>query len=102
MTRTHRRDVLAVAPRGLARTFTLREAAALLGHVPGEPELGGGFADRARGFVSALASARSLRQGGGDDDVRDPIGHPVEVHAEAGEAIVEALLPVLRRVAELR
>ena len=104
MTRRHRHDVLAAEPRGLARTFTLREAAALLESVPPEAELpGDSFAKRAQGFVAALASARARRAGAGEqDDVRDPIGHPVEVHQEVGDAIVEALIPVLRRLAELR
>jgi protein-tyrosine-phosphatase len=103
MTRGHRRDVLALAPRAMARTFTLREAAALLGLVPdGAPLNGDTLPDRARGLVAALASARSRRPGAGDDDVRDPIGQPLEVHEEVGEMIVEALLPLLRRMAELR
>ncbi|MGY2126982.1 arsenate reductase/protein-tyrosine-phosphatase family protein [Blastococcus sp. SYSU DS0617] len=103
MTRSHRRDVLAAAPRGLSRTFTLREAAALLDLVPPADHLpGDSLADRARALVAAMASARAQRPGGGDDDVRDPIGHPVEVHQEVGDAIVEALLPVLGRLAELR
>jgi protein-tyrosine-phosphatase len=103
MTRGHRRDVLALAPRAMARTFTLREAAALLDLVPGDAALAGHtLADRARSLVAALASARSRRQGAGNDDVRDPIGQPLEVHEEVGEMIVEALLPLLRRIAELR
>jgi len=103
MTRGHRRDVLALAPRAMARTFTLREAAALLELVPDGARVDGDtLPDRARSLVAALASARSRRQGAGDDDVRDPIGQPLEVHEEVGEMIVEALLPVLRRIAELR
>ena len=104
MTRDHRREVLARAPRGLARTFTLREAAALLDLVPPSPDLpGDSFGERARNLVAAMASARAQRSGGGgQDDVRDPIGHPVEVHQEVGDAIAEALIPVLHRVAELR
>ncbi|WP_324278579.1 hypothetical protein [Blastococcus brunescens] len=102
MTRSHRRDVLALAPRGLGHTFTLREAAALLPLLPDDDPPGANFAERARTLVAALASARSHRQGGEDDDVRDPIGHPVDVHEEVGEAIVEALLPILRRLADLK
>lgn len=104
MTRDHRRDVLALAPRGLARTFTLREAAALLDLVPPSSDLtGGSFAERARCLVAAMASSRAqLRGGGEDDDVRDPIRHPVEVHQEVGDAIVEALIPVLDRLIELQ
>jgi protein-tyrosine phosphatase len=102
MTRGHRRDVLALAPRALARTFTLREAAALLELVgedfqPAGEDLGA----RARDLVKALAEARSRRAVDGTDDVPDPIGRPVEAHDEAGELIVEALLPLLRRIASL-
>ncbi len=103
MTRAHRRDVLELAPRGLARTFTLREAARLLESLPDHVEFAGSsFPDRARSLVAALAAARSRRRGGRDDDVPDPIGRPVEVHEEVGEVIVAAVLPLLRRIAGLR
>jgi protein-tyrosine-phosphatase len=85
MTRHHRHDVLAAAPRALARTFTLREAAALLQLVDDAMELSGdAFADRARSLVKEPAAARTRRQGKEDDDIRDPIGHPIEVHQEVG------------------
>jgi protein-tyrosine-phosphatase len=102
MTRAHRRDVLALAPRALARTFTLREAAdllVLLGDTI-EPD-GEHVVERARNLVNAMAGARSRRQSGEGDDVSDPIGRPVEMHQEVGEAIAEALLPILRRLAYL-
>jgi hypothetical protein len=35
------------------------------------------------------------------DDVSDPVNRQVEVHEEAGELIAGALLPILRRVADL-
>jgi protein-tyrosine-phosphatase len=102
MTRTHRRDVLALAPRAMARTFTLREAADLLALLGDDLEPSGdGLAERARTLVMAMAQARSRRQAGDGDDVTDPIGRPVEVHQEVGEAIAEALLPILRRLADL-
>jgi protein-tyrosine-phosphatase len=102
MTRSHRRLVLAAAPRGLARTFTLREAFALLALVTEDVTVQGDtFLDRARALVAALAAARTRRPAG-DDDVPDPIGQPVEAHEQAGELIAEALLPLLRRIAELR
>ena len=102
MTRGHRRDVLALAPRALARTFTLREAAALIGLVDEDADLpGDDLGERARSLVQAMAAARSRRHGGEDDDIRDPIGRPVDVHEEVGDAITEALLPVLRRFAAL-
>lgn len=100
MTRNHRRDVLHGAPRALARTFTLREAASLLQAVGDEVKHAGADPrERAAALVTAMAAARSRRQSGDDDDIRDPIGHPLAVHAEVGEAIASALLPVLERLA---
>jgi protein-tyrosine-phosphatase len=101
MTRRHCKDVLEAAPRGLARTFTLREAAALLDLVDPTELPGVTVAERARALVKQLAEARSRRPAT-DDDIRDPIGRPVEVHEEVGEAIAAALLPVLRRLADLQ
>lgn len=98
MTRGHRRDVLHGAPRALAKTFTLCEAADLL-RIVADPDLpGSDFAAQARRLVAAMAAARPRRQSGEGDDVRDPIGLPVEVHEEVGEAITTALLPVLGRL----
>jgi protein-tyrosine-phosphatase len=101
MTRGHRSRVLEGAPRALQRTFTLREAADLLALVEDEVPAGEDFPERARALVQQMAAARSRRHSGADDDVRDPIGRPVEVHQEAGEAIVAALLPVLGRIVGL-
>jgi protein-tyrosine phosphatase len=99
MTRAHRERVLEVAPRALARTFTLREAADLVGLL-GE-DVGvttDGLPARAREWVRELASARSRRQSSAADDVRDPIDLPLDVHQAAGDGIAEALIPVLARV----
>lgn len=102
MTRAHRREVLHLAPRHLARTFILREAAALLDVVGDDaPAADGGFGDRARALVRAMADARSKRADAGGDDVPDPIGRTASVHEEAGELIVDALLPILARLAAL-
>ncbi|WP_211307870.1 hypothetical protein [Geodermatophilus normandii] len=99
MTREHRRDVLAVAPRALSRTYTLREAADLLGLVGDNVSLGGASSvDRARDLVERMAARRPLRRSGPDDDIRDPIGQPAEVHQEVGDSISEALLTVLGRL----
>jgi protein-tyrosine phosphatase len=102
MTRRHRQDVLHRAPRVLSRTFTLREATDLLQVIGDdvEPE-GADFRERATALVTAMAGARSRRHGGADDDIRDPIGQPLTVHQEVGEAIAGALLPVLARLAKL-
>lgn len=103
MTRQHRRDVLRLAPRALARTFTLREAAGLLDIVGEDVDLpGDDLAERARDLVKQLAAARSRRQSGAGDDIRDPINQPAEVHQEVGDAVAGALIPVLSRIAALR
>ncbi|MGY1834645.1 hypothetical protein ACI79P_06010 [Blastococcus sp. SYSU DS0510] len=101
LTRDHRRDVLGLAPRALARTFTLREAAALLGALGDRQPEGEEFADRVRGLVSALAAARPGRSGGDGDDIGDPIGRSLEGHEAVGQAVSEALLPVLTAVLRL-
>jgi protein-tyrosine-phosphatase len=94
MTREHRREVLGLVPRALSRTFTVREAAALLGVLDGDLPEEEHFGQRVRSFVAALAAARP-RRSGGDDDIADPMGRPVQGHQEVGQAVAEALLPVL-------
>jgi protein-tyrosine phosphatase len=101
MTRRHRRDVLALAPRALARTFTLREAAGLLPTLEDADLPGDCLAERARALVAGLAAARTRRGDERFDDVPDPIGRPLEVHQEVGETIAAALLPLLARIAEI-
>ena len=101
MTRAHRREALRLAPRGLARTFTLREAADLLRVLGDQQAVGDSFGERARTLVGALADARSRRGSDGLDDVPDPIGGPAEAHEEAAELIVGSLLPLLGRFAAL-
>jgi protein-tyrosine phosphatase len=103
MTREHRHEVLRLAPRAMGRTFTLVEAAELLELVGDDVEAtGASLPERARALVGQLAAARARRQAGRDDDVADPIGQPLEVHQESGDAIVAALLPLLGRLADLR
>ena len=101
MTRKHREHVLERAPRALARTFTLREAADLLSRSDGEPR-GADLAERTRNLVASMAAARSGRYAAAGDDVRDPIDQPIEVHEEVCTLIVETLLPLLGRIADLR
>jgi hypothetical protein len=101
MTRAHRRAVLGLAPRALARTFTLREAGELVASVKGDAVTGADVGERFRGLVRGLADARSHRRAADSDDVTDPIGQHVTVHEAAGDAIAATLLPVLRRVADL-
>ena len=102
MTRGHRREVLHGAPRALARTFTLREAADLLRLLSDVEPAGDDVVQRGRSLVAEMSAARSRRHSNDDDDdIRDPIGLPVDVHEEVGLAVAEALLPILRRLAHL-
>lgn len=102
MTRAHRDAVLRLAPRSLARTFTLREAAELLTLLGDDFEPDGlDLATRARALVKALAEIRSWRTPHDADDVPDPIGRPLEAHDEAGGLIADALLPILSRLAAM-
>lgn len=98
MTRRHRRAVLKLAPAAMFRTYTLREAADLLGGVPQEslPPVEG-LEERMRSLVAALGARRATR-GRVDpsaDDVQDPIGCALQVHQAVGSQIFDHLLPVL-------
>jgi protein-tyrosine-phosphatase len=101
MTRGHRREVLQLAPRALARTFTLREAAGLLDLLGDVETDGDDLPSRARDLVREMATARSRHTSSGDDDVPDPISLPLEAHQDAGDLIAAALLPLLERLVEL-
>ena len=101
LTREHRRAVLELVPRAMGRTFTLREARALLGLLDGDPPAGNAFAERVRSLVAALAAARARRSSTAEDDIVDPMGRPVEAHQEVGQAVAEALLPVLAALVAL-
>lgn len=103
MTRKHRASVLQIAPRMMSRTFTLREAAALVEAVDGarladEPDL----ASRGRHLTGAMAQLRAARIVQRDrqrDDIGDPIGGNLQRFQRVGDAIAEALLPVLGALA---
>jgi protein-tyrosine-phosphatase len=102
MTRAHRKAVLRIAPRALSRTFTLREAAALVRSLEGVPDPPGNeLAERGRALVRELAAARTRRTSDADDDVPDPIGRSLEVQQEAGDLVADALLAVLGRLVAL-
>jgi protein-tyrosine-phosphatase len=102
MTRAHRKAVLALAPRALSRTFTLREAAALLREVGPEQDLSGhDLAARGRALVASLAAARPRHVSSTEDDVGDPIGRSLEVQQAAGDLVADAVLAVLGRLSAL-
>ena len=102
--RGHRSIVLERAPRALRRTFTLREAAAVLDLLPpDELPTADGVQERGGQLVAALARRRNEWRGSsGATDVRDPYRRSAQVHDEVGEAISQALLPLLREIAGVR
>jgi protein-tyrosine-phosphatase len=100
MTREHRHAVLKRVPRGLARTYTLREAADLASLVPAGLDLPGATVPaRCRSLVREMAAARARRTGGGGDDILDPIGQMPGVHMEIGEVIAGSVLGLFGRFA---
>lgn len=98
LSRRQRRDVLGLSPRGLRRTFTLREAAALLATVDVRdlaflpPE------QRVREVALRLDAARAHRGSSDADDIEDPIGRSRSVHDRVADEIADALWPVLAAV----
>ncbi|SFT34052.1 protein-tyrosine phosphatase [Geodermatophilus amargosae] len=94
MTREHRRAVLRTTPRGLRRTFTLPEAAALLGRVDQRDLVTMPLAARTRELAARLDAARAYRAGSATDDVPDPIGRRAAVHDQVARTIATALRPL--------
>jgi protein-tyrosine phosphatase len=94
MTRDHRRDVLELAPRGLRRTFTLAEAAALLPRADLRGLRTMPLAPRARELGRRLDAARAYRCATRAEDIADPIRQPIRVHDEVARAIAASLRPL--------
>lgn len=93
----HRRTVLGSNPRAMARTFTLREAVALLREVsleelPDPSDL----TQRGKALVARLHAQRAIRRStGSDDDIADPIGRDQQTFVRVGNDIAEPLLELL-------
>jgi len=94
MTRRQRRAVLEAAPRGLRRTFTLLEAADLLGRADLEGLQRLAPAARAQELARRLDAERAFRASSQADDIADPIGQPARVHHDVAERIAAALGPL--------
>lgn len=95
MTRQHRGIVLNTSPRALSRTFTLREAQALLSAVPRAQLPGpGDLTVRGRDLVAQMARLRATRTASQDrsDDIGDPIGRDTGMFLRIGDEIAESLL----------
>lgn len=94
MTRRQRRAVLAATPRGLRRTFTLLEAAELLGRADASGLTDLPLTDRARQLAARLDAARARRRASDADDLMDPIGRPARVHRAVASTIADSLAPL--------
>lgn len=82
LTREHRDAVLEMAPRQLHRTFTLTEAARLIGEF--EPDA-----------VRDLATLRPQLRAEDAPDITDPIGQTPDVYAAVGAQIADLVRPVV-------
>ncbi|MEI4273198.1 hypothetical protein TEK04_15840 [Klenkia sp. LSe6-5] len=102
--RGHRSLVLERAPRALRRTFTLREAAAVLALLrPDELPTATAVHERGTQLVAALARRRNAWRGSsGATDIADPYRRPADVHRQVASEIAGALLPLLQEVGGLR
>jgi protein-tyrosine phosphatase len=95
MTRDQRRVVLCGTPRGLRRTFTLREAEDLLHRADLSGLSDHPPRNRARHLAARLDAARAVERPSTDHDIVDPIGQAALVHDEVAEAIATALRPLV-------
>lgn len=80
MTAEHRVAVTRLDPQALTKMFTLKEVVRLLEDLPGRADSGG-----AESLAERVAEADAHRRTGfagnpHDEDVADPIGHPVETY----------------------
>lgn len=99
MTTTHREELIGRFPRLMRRTFTVAEAARLAAGID--------TGDRVGSPAEALAAARARRAGtpAEDDEVPDPVGHPIEAHRRVAaqlDGYLDVLLPLLRGVPPAR
>ena len=91
MTATHREAVLALDPRCLRRTFTLREAAALCAELTPRRLAAVAPGDRGAVLADALAEVRATRRRPAMEDIEDPIDGPAALHSHAVDEIATAL-----------
>ncbi|MEJ7703154.1 MAG: hypothetical protein WKF47_05655 [Geodermatophilaceae bacterium] len=98
MSRKQRRTVLGSSPRALARTFTLREAHALMQGIPYAtlPDASD-LTQRGQALVAALAGQRASRHllDPRVDDIADPIGRDQQTFLRVGDEIARPLLELL-------
>lgn len=89
--REHRASVLAISPRALRKTFTLREFAALVEGIE---------SDSLQDLVAEASRRRSTAPA--DVDVPDPYQREPEVHHQVADQIAEAVDVVVGRLSGLQ
>ncbi|MFW3172530.1 hypothetical protein [Geodermatophilus sp. CPCC 206100] len=94
MTRDQRSAVLRAVPRGLRRTFTLTEAAALLSHADRTGLALMPLTSRARELGRRLDVARAGRTTSDQDDTPDPVGKTAAMHDSVAVRVATALRPL--------
>jgi protein-tyrosine phosphatase len=99
-TADHRSQVLALDPRALRRTFTLRELARLAAYVEPEELPPGGPATRLAALVTTAGGLRGVHPAHPRtvDDIGDPYGGPMEEFRETAAQIQQAIRQILRSV----
>ncbi|MDV3296757.1 MAG: low molecular weight phosphatase family protein [Brachybacterium paraconglomeratum] len=90
MTRRHRSSVVALAPRLVRRTFTLRELARIAQELRLEHDSAAGTAERLRTLVDE-ASRNRTPVSGDLDDIADPYRRDLEAYETAFAEIREAV-----------
>ncbi len=103
-TADHKAQVLALEPRALRRTFTLRELARLSRHMPPDALPPGTPGERLRALAASAADLRGVHPPAARDadDIGDPYGGPQEEFAATADQIEEAVRTVLAVVAAHR
>lgn len=94
MTRQQRQAALRLGPKGLRRTFTLTEAAALAGVADLSGLVLTPIDARAQEFGRRLDAARARRPASGADDITDPMGQRAAAHADVAARIDRAISPL--------
>lgn len=94
--RSHRAAVVSALPAALGRSFTLRQFARLADHV--EPLTGQDPAELGRALIEQAKLARGLGPMAGpeDDDLPDPIGHPLAAYQTCAETLDDVIARIVR------
>jgi protein-tyrosine phosphatase len=93
----HKAQVLELEPRGLRRTFTLRELARLAGHVPAAELPPGTPGARLRALAAAAADLRGVHPPSTRtaDDIEDPFGGTPQLFRATADEIDAAAAAII-------